>query len=1342
MSLAYYPSEGTINKVHINENKEWFGKSTGGKIITEIKSYIFNDSKNYFDIIDANLLHQTQLKWFFGSFSDFHFLNGKSIYRCLYIGNNGNSNLIVGNISSNIFSNLSIVNSEINNIINIEFASDGIFQKTKTENTTALLREDDPEDIFKNRNDWSSSLNLFDVLPPGHFYKIWIKVSFIHNQSSFNVLPDNFLFFIQIKDLIFPCEKTTGRLSLARIFRTNLYSELEKKENDFIFRHFLNANVENKIGSIEKIIDHNNLIYIFYWHSENESFNVYIIKPNDDINKVKIININISNYLKNIIKNKTHFYTEYVCNYDENGNLVHSNIQQNPVYDLINSEKIYKKYFTNVFLSNISNERIFYIFYNQYILQQPEHTSIRNVGYERYYLSSFVSILNLNHITEEFFDKIFEFSTTNLQDIHILSPPTYILKEKFAIRSIIFQEDLFSGIGFSNETCDSKKPIARIFFMWEKDLLLAKEDKLQIYYVPSVTTNTFNGIKNKTNSDIDLIFNEKNANLVSNHFYRTLFNFDDDKKYKFISLGPPHLKSFNHGLSEVTFDWNETHSNEFCTTWSFGISPRSVSFTNEELNPQCSGTSEIISLSIEQNPFVENDENEHNENENNHTQTVEINCWYNNPLYKNEIKNIFVFYNNSYYDDFTEKPTIKDFNAIDTQIQPLFPGSYAKKQHITNYDKGINGIFIDVLTVEDYISVSDFEFYVGNSQNISTWIGAPQPKYINVYDIYDNNVKIKRISIIWDDFSIVNNWLKVVIKANNTTKLSHPFVFYLGNFVGCINYTQAPPDLNFIVTQNDLNTLLQQIGSPNTSTPSIFDINKDGLIDNNDKHILETILSNYSIPLYNHHLVFLDVTDDISLLPINVPENTLLYEFDENNPNHWHLQQQYHFNALVNKRLKLPHPHYSFLFKDEFIPIFSINCLYNKNDPILKASYNFSQYKWKIEYINQQNEPTILYKEQKNFFITCENVISVNLFSKPIFECNNNRLFDIHIIINDEQIFYDIALTKNLNSQISIIHNCDNAFAGWVSFWEVRKYMNNEFTNYAHLMHRIYSNIAWFKLEPEYENINTTEHTTKYLFKRKLSLQNCKKYLHNESLIVPLVLQGSGYNLSKSVNLQIRRSVFDFTKININDINFYFSYDDNEQTPIEWVADSYNIQKDILVIWLKLTNWTGQKIIMYYTSPIEDIQYQDRPIPFFDSNWYAIWDSSFGTYVKKRYTSGEIFDTGQQTLVLEDIKDEEKNHYLLEIQKTYLFGSKSVYKHHMFDLLIDEKHIDIQNLIRINEFIRENIKLIKPAHTELRNINSIYNYKLEANDNNMKVRWKSEDDNIVTPESGFLPLCQ
>jgi len=150
-----------------------------------------------------------------------------------------------------------------------------------------------------------------------------------------------------------------------------------------------------------------------------------------------------------------------------------------------------------------------------------------------------------------------------------------------------------------------------------------------------------------------------------------------------------------------------------------------------------------------------------------------------------------VFYNNSAYDLHDAAANPLDDAAIAGDKSALMPGEIASADNYTSYHRGINGVMVDVANLPDGMTpdADDFEFLVGNGEDLIAWQPAPAPSSVTFREGAGTDGS-DRITIIWDDYAITNQWLQVTVLGANLA-LAEDDVFYFGNVVAETGNTPA-----------------------------------------------------------------------------------------------------------------------------------------------------------------------------------------------------------------------------------------------------------------------------------------------------------------------------------------------------------------------------------------------------------------------------------------------------------------------------------------------------------------------------------------------------------------------
>ena len=98
--------------------------------------------------------------------------------------------------------------------------------------------------------------------------------------------------------------------------------------------------------------------------------------------------------------------------------------------------------------------------------------------------------------------------------------------------------------------------------------------------------------------------------------------------------------------------------------------------------------------------------------------------------------------------------------------------------NLINTSQGINGVGFDIqdLANPGSLSASDFDFQISPTGSFdegahppSGWVSAPVPSSVTVTPGTPSRVLVQ-----WPNFSIMNQWLRVTVKANTQTGLATP----------------------------------------------------------------------------------------------------------------------------------------------------------------------------------------------------------------------------------------------------------------------------------------------------------------------------------------------------------------------------------------------------------------------------------------------------------------------------------------------------------------------------------------------------------------------------------------
>jgi hypothetical protein len=196
----------------------------------------------------------------------------------------------------------------------------------------------------------------------------------------------------------------------------------------------------------------------------------------------------------------------------------------------------------------------------------------------------------------------------------------------------------------------------------------------------------------------------------------------------------------------------------------------------------------------------------------------------------------YAFYNDSVFDGGSPASGYADDGAAATDKIALLPSGAATFANVTSYDKGLNGIFLDVAWLpRDYVpSVADFAFRTGSAPGAPGMTTAPAATSITVRRGAGVNGS-DRVAFAWSGSAVRNGFLQVTMFANSHTALAAPDVFSFGNVTG---ETGDEPD-GWAVTSADYLRTRAALGSAGlVPLTSPFDFNRDGRVNARDLAIV------------------------------------------------------------------------------------------------------------------------------------------------------------------------------------------------------------------------------------------------------------------------------------------------------------------------------------------------------------------------------------------------------------------------------------------------------------------------------------------------------------------------
>jgi O-glycosyl hydrolase len=175
-------------------------------------------------------------------------------------------------------------------------------------------------------------------------------------------------------------------------------------------------------------------------------------------------------------------------------------------------------------------------------------------------------------------------------------------------------------------------------------------------------------------------------------------------------------------------------------------------------------------------------------------------------------------------------------NALAWDKSALLPGFTASLANYSSYDRGINGIMLDIASPAGALSPFDFVLRVGNDDAPSAWALAPAPLAVVSRPGAGINGST-RVEITWADGAIAGEWVQITLLGGDgsTSGLAADDVFYFGNAIGEAGNDPASAR---VTTLDELSAR-----SHPTAFASIVnscDYNRDGTVDVADQLVART----------------------------------------------------------------------------------------------------------------------------------------------------------------------------------------------------------------------------------------------------------------------------------------------------------------------------------------------------------------------------------------------------------------------------------------------------------------------------------------------------------------------
>ena len=184
------------------------------------------------------------------------------------------------------------------------------------------------------------------------------------------------------------------------------------------------------------------------------------------------------------------------------------------------------------------------------------------------------------------------------------------------------------------------------------------------------------------------------------------------------------------------------------------------------------------------------------------------------------------FYNRSAFDGGDGAANAADDGAIAPDKTALLRAQTATFANVTSYLRGLNGVMVDIANfpTTSNPTPSDFAFQVSRDSQFARWEPATAPLSVTVRRGAGDGGS-DRVTLIWADGAIVDEWLQVTVLANARTRLAAPDVFAFGNLVAETGDHPAVAVVNAL----DLAGVRRHLSTV-SALDGAFDFNRDGRV--------------------------------------------------------------------------------------------------------------------------------------------------------------------------------------------------------------------------------------------------------------------------------------------------------------------------------------------------------------------------------------------------------------------------------------------------------------------------------------------------------------------------------
>ena len=363
----------------------------------------------------------------------------------------------------------------------------------------------------------------------------------------------------------------------------------------------------------------------------------------------------------------------------------------------------------------------------------------------------------------------------------------------------------------------------------------------------------------------------------------------------------------------------------------------------------------------------------------------------------------------------------------------------------------------------------------------------------------------------------------------------------------------------------------------------------------------------------------------------------------------------------------------------------------------LSVSYNFYNNIFRVNTLDYNFNNKVTEIDDLHLYLSTKhtNTINLNVFKQRSHGKYSVKYHIIEIYINGSRLgTFETFSSNEINNNIII--NPKNDLLLEHNYYDIRNYLEN-MKNFSKSFFRIHNNITYTVLEPEVKNPNHNNDCYEFNYRRKVNITN---YIRTDNTImVPIVLQGNSYKIEEDINEQIKRQTFDFNHIDIFNPNFkILNYSETKE--LEYYIEEYDTNKDLLVIWVKAENLQESIVIYYGNSKVYQNSYDF-------SEFHNIWlsDKTIEENIKE-IDEVKLYSTQSDIFIYET-----PNKNLYKYSRHNFLGKQNLYKSNKIDIRYNRSELgDDQN---IDNFILKTSKEFLPSTVSIREIKNTFEPDIE-----------------------------